>query len=287
LEAELGQLDCIPLEMVEANENEVDVEDAVESQARQEDGQELDVEPIVVEAMERTEGLFNEFAERVLSRDLLLDPSNAAKHEVLCGLVSRASRAVYATLQAPHMWSGEHGSTVMRILAETRIVITWMDLQDPAIYAQYQNYGRGKAKLMRRHLETLIETSGEAVPIDVRELAERLKKKAGGDLGEAFQEVSVDTTFSGLTMRKMAEEAGLMDVYRYLYQPTSGVTHGEWWAIEDYAMQRCVNPLHMVHHIPSFQPEFPIEPMYSRLLVAQLDGIMRQVLAILAPADTK
>jgi len=175
----------------------------------------------------------------------------------------------------------------MRILAETRIVITWMDLQDPAIYAQYQNYGRGKAKLMRRHLETLIETSGEAVPIDVRELAERLKKKAGGDLGEAFQEVSVDTTFSGLTMRKMAEEAGLMDVYRYLYQPTSGVTHGEWWAIEDYAMQRCVNPLHMVHHIPSFQPEFPIEPMYSRLLVAQLDGIMRQVLAILAPADTK
>ena len=60
-------------------------------------------------------------------------------------------------------------------------------------------------------------------------------------IGEEFQDVSLEATFSGISMRQMADEAAMLDVYNLVYQPTSGVVHGEWWAIEDYAMQRCAN----------------------------------------------
>jgi hypothetical protein len=269
------KLPCFPADSLEAERDERDPEVA--------DGAAVDLESIAMEAMGQVGTLFEAFVAHALDPDLALDPSNAAKHEVLCGLVSRASRSVVATLRAPHTWSGEQGSTVMRVLAETRIVITWMETQVDAIYNQYQNYGRGKAKLTRRHMESLIEAMGDDVPSDIRELAQRLKEKAGGDVGDAFQEVSVDSTFSGISLRQMAEEAEMLDVYRHVYQPASGVAHDEWWAIEEYAMQRCMNPLHLVHHIPSFEAEFPVTPEFAHLLVAQLDGIMSQVLMILDP----
>jgi hypothetical protein len=53
-----------------------------------------------------------------------------------------------------------------------------------------------------------------------------------------LQDVSAESTFSGLSLHEMADEAGLDDVDRYGYQPASGVRHDEWWALEDDAMQR-------------------------------------------------
>jgi Family of unknown function (DUF5677) len=276
------QLTCIPAELIEMEGDGLAIDEEAEAGEHVGDEKTFEIDEIAVKAMSQVEALFNDFIEHVLDRDLPLDPSDAAKHEVLCGLVSRSARAVMALIRSPHMWSGEQGSSVMRILAETRIVITWMDLQDPAIYKRYQNYGRGKAKLMRRHMESLIESLGDATSTDLRELAKRVKERAGGDLGEEFQDVSVETTFSGISMRQMAVEAGMLDVYNFIYQSASGVVHGEWWAIEDYAMQRCVNPLHLVHNIPSFEDEYPTEPQCPRLLVAQLEGISGQALAILA-----
>src|SRR5665213_4249765 len=112
---------------------------------------------------------------------------------------------------------------------------------------------------------------GDTAPTEISELAKYVKERAGGDIGDEFQAVSIETTFSGLTMRKMAEQAGMTEVYNHIYQSASGVVHGEWWAIEDYAMQRCMNPLHLMHNIPSLDPGYPIEPRYPRLLAAQLD----------------
>jgi hypothetical protein len=75
----------------------------------------------------------------------------------------------------------------------------------------------------------------------------------GGEWSEQFQEVSVDSTFAGVSVRQMAEEADLLDEYRHAYQPASGISHGEWWAVEDYAMQRCASPLHFFHQVPALK----------------------------------
>lgn len=97
--------------------------------------------------------------------------------------------------------------------------------------------------------------------------------------------MSIERTFANRDLRQMATDVGLEDLYRHVFQPTSGVTHGEWWAIEDYGMQRCVNPLHRFHLIPSFTLEYPINPDFPKVLDDHLRECMQAALEQLAPSD--
>ena len=36
----------------------------------------------------------------------------------------------------------------------------------------------------------------------------------------------------------MAEECGLLDLYRQTYYMASGVAHSEWWSVQTYAMEQ-------------------------------------------------
>lgn len=51
----------------------------------------------------------------------------------------------------------------------------------------------------------------------------------------------------------MAEECGLLDLYRQAYSIASGIAHSEWWSIETHAMEPCLNVLHAGHLIPSLK----------------------------------
>ena len=59
----------------------------------------------------------------------------------------------------------------------------------------------------------------------------------------------------------MAEESGLLDVYRYDYQPSSGATHSQWHHIGRYNLVTCPNPLHKFHKIP-VAPELGLDITY-------------------------
>jgi hypothetical protein len=216
---------------------------------------------------------FNRFLEGSLDQ-CALDLYDPAKHEVVSGLVSRAGRAVIAVLRAPHMWSGEHAAGVIRMLAETEIILCWLATRSADSYRQYQSYGRGKAKLMRRHMSNLAASFPETPPADLTAALNHLQKKLGGEWGEEFVEVSLDSTFAGVTLHQMAKETGLSDIYRYEYQTMSGVAHGEWWAIEDYAMQRCLNPLHRFHQIPSMALSFGSDATVAHYLSAKFGELV-------------
>jgi hypothetical protein len=202
----------------------------------------------------------------------LMDPECV---EVVTGLVARAARSILATVEAPNMWSGEHGSSTLRIIFETEVVLRWLDMHSGrGSYHRYQAFGRGKRKLMRLHLDALVDQLGDDAPQSLIDSSEAHKQKTGGEWGEELQEVSLDATFTGKTLRQMAEEVGQLDQYRYVYQPASGVAHGEWWAVEDYAMERCANPLHRFHLLPASDPRFPITEQFPDVLLAAFDGIL-------------
>lgn len=201
-----------------------------------------------------------------------------ARHEVLTGHVVRAYRALEALIRAPHMWTGEHASPVTRLLFEAQIFIRWM-LQrgNDEVFLEYQSYGLGKRKLLKQHVKSLLERLGDGAPDMLKAYAESLEQKTGGDWGDQFQAVSLDSTFSGLTVRQMAEQVGMLDEYRHVYQSASGISHGEWWAIQDYAMQRCQNPLHLFHHLPSLE-EFRSEPEFVGTLINFFDRLIDEVI---------
>jgi hypothetical protein len=56
----------------------------------------------------------------------------------------------------------------------------------------------------------------------------------------------------------MADEAGCLDFYNFVYAPFSACAHSMWHHIAKYNLARCNNPLHRYHRRPvswAFQPD--------------------------------
>lgn len=281
--ANWSMTECVPEEAVEtedddspANPDQHEKNDSSESDAAANADHPLgSVQGHVEAGIGSVFDIYNDFLETVIQPDVPLDLLSPARFEVLAGLVARAFRSAVSILRAPHQWSGEQAAPTMRSLVESRIVTTWLIGQnDDAWFEQYQAYGRGKRKLQSSIVDNLVEQAGDNIPDDMAEFAESLKAKVGGEHGAMFQEVSVDSTFAGKSLRAMAEEAGLSDDYKFLFQVQSGVTHGEWWALEDYALQRCLNPLHRFHYLPTFEPAYPPTERFPEVLIAEFEQLV-------------
>ncbi|WP_198958243.1 MULTISPECIES: DUF5677 domain-containing protein [Amycolatopsis] len=195
------------------------------------------------------------------------------QQEVHSGLVARVGRDVITALGAPDLWCMEHGAHIVRGLVEVRIYLQWMAEQDVAIYHTFQDYGAGKAKLYRRILD---ETPAEARGPGFEEAAKELDRLSHND--KTLDHRVVDTRDSfvpGKSIRTMAEECGLIDLYRQAYSIASGVSHSEWWSVETHAMERCRNVLHGGHVIPSFSLNPGGNVEFARSWVDQLHALMR------------
>jgi hypothetical protein len=63
----------------------------------------------------------------------------------------------------------------------------------------------------------------------------------------------------------MAEEAGCLDFYNFVYTPFSACTHSMWHHVARYNLKQCQNPLHRFHAAPDV-PEAPsLDPHYLYL----------------------
>lgn len=172
-----------------------------------------------------------------------------APKEVHSGLVARVGRDVITALGAPDLWCLEHGAHINRALVEVRVYLGWMAQQDSSIYRTFQEYGAGKAKLYSRILDEVPE---EARGPEFAEAIRDLATLSHND--EVTDHRAVDTRDSfagGKSIRDMADECGLLDLYRQAYYMASGVAHSEWWSIETHVMELCLNVLHGGHLIPS------------------------------------
>ena len=193
---------------------------------------------------------FDTFLADVTHPDFPIDLYEPARHEVTCGLVTRAVRLALGVLESPTLWCSEHASGVIRAMAETEIVLSWMAQQDDAIYRKYQEYGIGKAKLQRRRMAELAAKFDGNPPAYLTKALEHAHQRLGGDHGEEFVNVNLDATFAGTSIRQMAAECGLDELYAHVYQSASSIAHGEWDPIDDLMMSRCRNPLHRWHRLP-------------------------------------
>lgn len=176
----------------------------------------------------------------------LYDPK---RQEVHAGLVCRAGREVIVALGSPDLWSAEHGSHVDRVLVEVRVLLEWMSTQaDEDIFRRYQEYGMGKAKLYARILDELPD---DARTPGYEEALQHLDHLSHNDGVVDHRVVDTSDSFADRSLRAMAEDCGLLDLYRHTYPLASGVAHSEWWSVETHAMERCQNILHRGHLIPS------------------------------------
>lgn len=77
----------------------------------------------------------------------------------------------------------------------------------------------------------------------------------------------------------------LLDYYRQAYSLASGVAHGEWWSLENHAMERCQNVLHRGHLIPSMSLSAGGNVPLAKAWVDQLYALIWRSLEILQPDE--
>lgn len=214
--------------------------------------------------------------ERFLSASTAVDPDlySPDRHEVLSGLVYRQLRAVRVMVEFPALWTMEHGSAAIRGVLEARIVVKWLMKQnDPDLYTRFKDYGRGRLKLLKLHLEEYRDTL-ENPPSDLEDQIEYMDALVNRDLMEEFQDISVEGSFAGIDTRRMAEQVGLITDYRLVFQPASANVHGEWAALDQYILTTCRNPLHRWHRIPNPDPMLRLGPDVVELALDMVEALV-------------
>ena len=205
------------------------------------------------------------------------------RQEVVSGLVARAGRDLIAVLTAPDLWCLEHGAHIVRMLIETKIYLHWMAKQDPVVYQEFQAYGAGKAKLYARISD---EVPPEARTAGFEEAIDEFERLSHNhDIIDHRTVDTRDTFAQGKSIRTMAEETGLLNLYRQAYSQASGVSHSEWWSIETHAMERCLNVLHGLHLIPSLTLNYGGNVALATAWVDQFHSLIRVAFRILRTDD--
>ncbi|MFD1881675.1 DUF5677 domain-containing protein [Paracoccus pacificus] len=137
---------------------------------------------------------------------------------------------------------------------DTQQALAWT-LKDPRSRAHlYIEDGQGAIKFQIAHQKRALEAA--TAPNDAAELSQMIKVWSDGLAGqriEALVEVNLGS-WSGLNIRKMAEEAGFIDFYNYVYQPFSSVVHSHWAHVSMFNMIYCQNPAHRWHRGAAIAP---------------------------------
>jgi Family of unknown function (DUF5677) len=147
------------------------------------------------------------------------------------------------------LWTPDFGSWLLRSSVEAKIVMTWLEHTGGDVYASFKDYGRGKLKLLKLHIEDFVDEQGDETDSAVKHYLEALTAEVNQDIWEEWQEISIDKTFSGVNARAMAVTVGLKIDYDLAFAPASGSAHGDWVALDREALTRCMNPLHRWHRI--------------------------------------
>lgn len=218
----------------------------------------------------------DELTERFLSKSRSVDPDlySPDRHEVLTGLVYRQLRTLSIMVNYPALWTMEHGSAMIRSVLEARIVVKWLlHRNDPALFARFEDYGRGRLKLLKLHLEEYRD-SLETPPEGLDEQIEYFDALVNSEIWEEFQDISIEGSFAGVDTRRMAEQVGLLTEYRLVFAPASAAVHGEWNSLDQYVLSQCENPLHRRHRIPNSDPMLRLGPDVVQTALGMLEGLV-------------
>jgi hypothetical protein len=161
--------------------------------------------------------------------------------EVVGGILSRQISLMTNFGSSLNMWNGDIAPTVLRPMCENYINLAWI-LKDLESRSQkFIKHGLGQAKLALEHRKKQLEADG----IDTSEDMEiKFKENWLNNQRYTFlTEVNIGS-WSGISVREMADEAECIDFYNYVYQPFSSSCHNTWEHISIYNLERSDNPLH-------------------------------------------
>lgn len=231
---------------------------------------------------ERIVELWQQFVQAVADADPnLYDPG---RHEVLTGLTAHALRLAFAIAAHPGLWVGEFGAPLLRSAAEVVIYLSWFNTSEgrqPESHQKFKSFGRGRLKLAKLHAEEFADRMGTNEILE--EILEGLQDEANREVAEEWQDISLEATFNGKDLRKMALASDTEWLYKMVVAPMSAVLHSEWPMLTRYAMRLCVNPVHRLHWLPRTDLYPAVRPVGGEAAVALARHAFEAFAAALAP----
>ncbi|MCY4377646.1 MAG: DUF5677 domain-containing protein [Spirochaetaceae bacterium] len=185
-------------------------------------------------------------------------------HAVVGGLLSRQVTLAAELARAPSCWNYHVGPLFLRAMAEVHITVAWI-LHDPNQQIdrckKYIDFGLGQQKLeLERRRTTIKERDRDPTDEEVAWM-EVQEQWINSQRATFLTEVNVGS-WSGIPVRKMAEDAGCIDFYNHVYTPWSAVAHSTWQHIGRYNVTQCQNPLHGFHLVPAAIDAAALDVLY-------------------------
>lgn len=203
-----------------------------------------------------------------------IDASNPGPSEVLIGLLHRQYTLALGIATNPGVWTIDLAPNLLRSMVEVHIWMAWI-LKDPSSRAkQFIEDGLGKEKLVIKHRTDELNAQGMDSEKDMA--LEFSKAWIESHMYSFFIDVNLSGSWSGLDTRKMAEEAGCIDFYRFTYPMYSATVHNTWNHIGKYDLTICNNPLHGQHRIPT-PMQMQIDPEFFFLAAKYLDKTFKLI----------
>ncbi|MBE2279072.1 MAG: hypothetical protein IAE91_01665 [Ignavibacteriaceae bacterium] len=182
-------------------------------------------------------------------------------NEVLGGLMAREVTLATQIASSPSIWNGHIAPIILRTMIDTYITLAWIFKDPKERSKQYILYGLGQYKLHIEHLKKGIkEKKDNRIKENYVTAMEDWLKTQRHDF---LIEVNVGS-WSGISVRKMAEEANCIDFYNYAYISFSTASHSMWPHVARYNLEVCDNPLHKYHYLP-INPMVPLDTHYLYL----------------------
>lgn len=166
-------------------------------------------------------------------------------YQVIGALMARQVTLATQIASAPTIWNSHIAPMMHRAMADVYITFAWI-LKDPLDRSRkYISYGLGQNKLILEHRKSKHKegnTTDQAIIESYENWAnsQRFTFLTDVDLG----------SWSGITTRKMAEEAECLDFYNYVYITFSPASHSMWNHVGRFNVIHCMNPLHRFHLVP-------------------------------------
>jgi hypothetical protein len=174
----------------------------------------------------------------------LYDPT---ADEILFGLFARSLRFTIAICENPVLWPRDMVGIMLRCLADTTINFAYLAKYGQASdFSAFKSYGEGQEKLLMLHLQ---DNYPSAVSLEGRS-----SKEISSDLGGFMPElIQIELgSWSKTDARDLAQKAGMQDIYRLVFSPSSGDVHGTWASLKHSNLSYCTEPLHRFHRLPAF-----------------------------------
>ncbi|ESU25222.1 hypothetical protein FLJC2902T_31630 [Flavobacterium limnosediminis JC2902] len=168
-------------------------------------------------------------------------------YEVIGGILSRQTSMSIQFAKNLNIWNGEIAPIILRSMADNHINLAWVLMNPKKNCQEFILHGLGQQKLELEHRKQKMIDDG--IDISNNELIEYEEMLLNSQRYTFLTEVNLGS-WSGNSTRKMAEDAGLLDFYNFVYQPFSNCTHSNWGHISKYNTQISDNPFHKFLRYP-------------------------------------